>query len=534
MFPPFLVLASRLGRRFALRAVIFAAIANFALCEVAAVHSLTTNFYLAPTRAWELLVGSACAFIGEQPQDRKGTAAGWLGFASIVAAIFLFSDDIPFPSHFAAAPVIGTALILVYARPESGIGRVLALPPFVGVGLISYSFYLWHQPLFAFARLRSRDEPGMATMLSLAVFALVLAWATWRFIERPFRRHDYTRQQQRRAAVLFGCSLAVFGAVGTYGIATDSVRWRLRPNLDPAVVELAATRELRKLPSPTCPPGFGDDAVPCLILPPPPGGRTVALFGDSLAEASLPAFLAAARAERVGLVFGFASGCPPFPGIYVYDGNYRPERCGERAMEEMEAARRFRADTVFLVARWTLYNESAGISRFHYWLTREPAPSSPTLAQSREVFAEALPRTVTAYRAQNQQVVLVRQLPQFELDVGRFVERLRYSEVRAANLPALTFAAGRSRTEFDNLAARSNRVLDSQLSKGTRIIDLGAPFTRGDRYVWSDGRESWYFDFAHVSVAGALQLVPQLRGALKANPVGNAPDAATADVRPSP
>ena len=511
LFPPVFVLLMRLGRRRALIGLCVAALASFALCEVAAIRAPTANFFLAPTRAWELLVGSICAFFADQPQDSKRSAASWLGLGMILYAIFAFDDDVPFPSHFALLPVIGAALVLLFARTGGGAGRLLAMPPFVGIGLISYSVYLWHQPLLAFARLRDVHTPGLPLMVGLGLLSFPLAWLSWYFIERPFRVHRYTPALTRRAVALAVLALAVFGAVAMYGIATDSVRWRLQENRDPAILQLSATQKLRVLPGPTCPPGFGDDAAPCLILPPPPGGKTIGLFGDSLAEATLPGFLDAAREARVGLVFGFASGCPPFPGIYVYDGNYAPELCARRADEEIAAAQRFKVDTVYLVGRWTLYNEALDTSRYHYFLTREKAPNFPSIEESRAVFAEALPRTVALYRGMGTRVVLVRQLPQFDIDIARYVDGLRYAAATGAQLPALTQAHSKSRAEYEAFSARANAVLAAQQRQGVRVADLSAPFARDDRFVWSDGRTTWYYDFAHVSLAGAKLLAPSIR-----------------------
>jgi hypothetical protein len=78
-------------------------------------------------------------------------------------------------------------LILLYTRPGTLVHKLLVAKVFVGIGLISYSAYLWHQPLFAFARYRSDHEPGMALMLVLIAATLALAYLSWRFVEAPFR-----------------------------------------------------------------------------------------------------------------------------------------------------------------------------------------------------------------------------------------------------------------------------------------------------------------------------------------------------------
>jgi len=150
----------------------------------------TANFYLLPSRAWELLAGSLLAVFLLHRAPPRGPAAivgGYAGLALIVGSILLLDGNIAFPSQWTLLPVIGTVLVLLCGTAPGGVGRILGWRPLVGIGLVSYSAYLWHQPLFAFARLRFGEGVEPWVMGGLAALSLVLAWATWRFVERPFR-----------------------------------------------------------------------------------------------------------------------------------------------------------------------------------------------------------------------------------------------------------------------------------------------------------------------------------------------------------
>lgn len=107
---------------------------------------------------------------------------------AIAGSLALFREGTPHPSVYTLIPVVGTALVLVFAREGTIVARILSLKPMVGIGLISYSAYFWHQPLFAFAHHRWLTAPSLGLMLALSAMALLLAWATWRFVERPFRK----------------------------------------------------------------------------------------------------------------------------------------------------------------------------------------------------------------------------------------------------------------------------------------------------------------------------------------------------------
>ncbi|MEM9502329.1 MAG: acyltransferase [Cyanobacteria bacterium P01_E01_bin.43] len=148
----------------------------------------TSTFYLLHTRAWELGIGALGAFWEHKRRVKANNALSGLGLVLIVASIFLFSGHTQHPSYFTLIPVIGTLLVLLYAKEGTLVARLLSLKVLVGIGLISYSLYLWHQPLFSFARILSFEEPSTTLFLGLVLIAFALSYLMWRFVEQPFRR----------------------------------------------------------------------------------------------------------------------------------------------------------------------------------------------------------------------------------------------------------------------------------------------------------------------------------------------------------
>ena len=227
IFPVLLMLCWKFGLRRVTVIIASIAVVSLGLAEWGWRHDASANFYLLPSRAWELMAGAGCALYLGHNARLGGAAAQWLsltGLGLLILSIFWLDDSIPFPSLYAILPVLGTALIILFAHSGTWTGKLLSLPVFVGIGLISYSAYLWHQPMFAFARLYYAEEPALLIMLGLAVLAFVLAAISWRFVERPFRKRTNFSRTQIFLMALAG-SLA-FMLIAAIFVATDGLPGR--------------------------------------------------------------------------------------------------------------------------------------------------------------------------------------------------------------------------------------------------------------------------------------------------------------------
>jgi len=159
----------------------------------------SATFYLLPSRAWELLIGALLAIKGGRLPVSLLTreTTGWLGLLLVSLPLFLYSEDTRFPGLAALPPCLGAALIIYSSEStQSFVGRLLLFKPVVFVGLISYSLYLWHWPVFVFSHYLAGGQrwPFRAALL---VVSIVLAILSWRFIETPFRKRQVFHKRSR-------------------------------------------------------------------------------------------------------------------------------------------------------------------------------------------------------------------------------------------------------------------------------------------------------------------------------------------------
>lgn len=192
IFPFFLMLSWRFGKQWILTCLAIVFAMSLVVAEWGSHTKPTAAFYLLPTRAWELLTGAFAAFYLLKTRcttfkKSLSEPGGWAGIALILYAVFAYDPSTPFPGFHAIIPTVGALLVILFATHLTTAGKFIGNKIFVGIGLISYSAYLWHQPLFAFARHRSPIEPGHDIFVVLSIVNFILAYLSWRYIERPFR-----------------------------------------------------------------------------------------------------------------------------------------------------------------------------------------------------------------------------------------------------------------------------------------------------------------------------------------------------------
>lgn len=183
------------------------------------VHKPDPTFYLLPTRAWEMLIGSFAAFHVQTTQYPAQSATkvkqqilSLTGLGLILGAVFFFRHNTPSPSLYTLVPTLGTVLLILYAQNGTIVHALLSHRVIVGIGLVSYSAYLWHHPLFSFARIYSIEAPSLPIMAGLCVLTFILAVLSWRYVETPFRRStNFNRRFIFSASAVLSLAFVAFG-----------------------------------------------------------------------------------------------------------------------------------------------------------------------------------------------------------------------------------------------------------------------------------------------------------------------------------
>jgi peptidoglycan/LPS O-acetylase OafA/YrhL len=260
-------------------------------------------FYLLPFRAWELMLGAVAAVTWWTPNRRIAQAASWAGLLSIVYAMIYGADP--------WFPCLGVALIL-RLNADGDMIPPLIWRPMVWLGLISYSLYLWHWPLFSLTRYYLVGSPGPILSIALIGASTGLAALTWAFVEQPFRRG----MDRRRVFAFGGAALAGMLLLGIAMRITNGAPWRFPAEArEMASYEEThgaafhtAIRDGQCLLTPEQGPAAFDEAT-CLNNRGKP--KTILLWGDSFAAHYYPGLESAFQDDPVSILQATASSCPP-------------------------------------------------------------------------------------------------------------------------------------------------------------------------------------------------------------------------------
>lgn len=311
-------------------------------------------FQLAP-RAWELLAGALVALYLSRPSIPRLTRAAreWgsaVALVVVLASFFVFNE---IPSAWALnnlVPVVGVCLLLVLGQGEdmTVVARVLSVKALLFIGVISYSAYLWHQPLFAYVRYVGIRHDTEWMWMGLVVLALAIGYVSYRYIEQPFRHPDFL--SSRGALMCSAVALILMVLVSTFVIQMQGFPARL-----PHGIEWRSLGEKIEKIGDVCTmqPVVGYAGVEACRFGQKDGKRVFALYGDSHAQAIQYELNNQLLLQGFAGVWIKANGCHIVPAI-VENGDATQIPLCHSAFDELQRYLREQVDAVVIASRWTM------------------------------------------------------------------------------------------------------------------------------------------------------------------------------------
>jgi peptidoglycan/LPS O-acetylase OafA/YrhL len=460
-------------------------------------------FYLLPTRAWELMLGGLTA-IGNLPKPsnaRFASGASLVGVALIVAPMVFYTAATPFPGITALPPTIGTALIIWSGR-MGVVSQTLSRGPIVLLGRASYSIYLWHLPLIAFAAYLAGGEIPTELALFLCAASVGLGLASLVLIERPFRSY---REKRDQLAVLACIGMVVVALVSGLIVASRGLPGRLEPY--DAAIAAASDDKYRHHAECMTVDRFIVYPDHACHLGSPNTPATVLLWGDSHAMVTATALEQAALHRHASFLFAADADCPPGVGFDI-DPHFDPgltsqlsyRYCAEYNLRMLKLALTSpMLHTVVLSSRWTNWRIGALPNRAEAPADvrlRDASGTASSLAANRAKWERGFLTLIARLAAANKHVVIVGPIPEPNFDVPRQLHIERFGFVR----PSGPITEGQYR--------QRHRVILTFFSELQRMRNVSFiwPYDalcKEDRCPLVESGHPMFFDQDHLSVFGA-------------------------------
>jgi peptidoglycan/LPS O-acetylase OafA/YrhL len=487
VYPLILAVVWRYIPRYQTIALTACAAVSFALCVWGSYHAPAANYFLAPSRAWELLLGAAVA-TGGTISIKPRLANELLAAAALTTLAFVVYEHgptTPYPGLYAIAPCAASLILIQTSRQQSTlVGKFLSIRPLTYTGLISYSLYLWHYPVLVLFGYYNIQKVGLFGTGVLIACIYLLAITSWKFVEKPVRRRTFLKSNRSLLMTALVVNIVLLGT-GLVFWKSDGLpaRFPLEDRarggewlFDSAAITKCANLPFDKIAS-------GDL---CSFGPQDNDAVRVIVWGDSHAMALLPAYEKLANAHHVRLYFAIRSSCRPLVGVINRLWGERARiGCGGFNAAVVQAIRRLDPRLLILNAHWI--DADADLI------------SAPSIdgAAGESNFSRGLRETLRQTGSSHRSVCVVLDVPMFEFDVPNAVgvarkRGIKWDFLKLQRAEALEQYRG---PEGDIRALERRGVLRSADPK-----DL---LCRGDFCRFESDGNLLYWDGDHLSWAGA-------------------------------
>ena len=505
IFPLALLLLLRGGKSWLLIGLAVAAAVSFGIAEWGWRMRPVPNYYLLPSRGYELLFGAMIAvWFSEKPirlSQAQAALVSLLGLAAIVYAIVSFDRHTPFVSNYPLIPSLGAAALIVGLQTGTPFQKIFAARPLVAIGLISYSLYLWHFPIFTFARIRMMGEPDGLIMAALVGLSFASAWGSWAMIEKPIRNRSFASRRQ----------IFVGGALGSLLVVVIGMAGLLIPNRSSD--RLDQLHQVQKQ--------AGDQERKCigregqrfraneLCVYGDQANLDVAIWGDSHANALAAGLGGQLQERKRGLVEVTFNGCFPVLGIRYLARLTGCDEFNDAAFEYLINNNQIK--TVILHARWAAHMEGEGFDngRGGKDQVADLIIEGPGGERDRKaLFQRQLPETVKGLLDAGKRVVLLYSIPEMGWHVPERLMRQLWLEGDESDIKI-------ARTLIDDRIRSSDVLLDG-LPAYPDLVRVRPVEILCDTTICpgSDQGIPLYFDDDHLSKIGARRLANAIAGQL--------------------
>ena len=496
LFPIFLFLFWRFGKNRVFWLIVIMAAFSLMLSEWGARYKPSANFYLLPTRAWELFAGSMTAIVAKDRKFQRNDYLSIIGLIAIILPYFIYDSQDLLPGLLTLVPVAGVILVILFSKEGTYVAKFLSIKPLVFIGLISYSAYLIHQPLFAFSRLGTYLPLSHLQIISLIFITFILAYLSYKFVETPFRRGRISLKFTIIPLFVVLCAAAV-----PHGVYQDWLYSKEQVNFFESATQKTPDQNNCHLNSDIISQEdciFGESSA----------SPNVAVIGDSHARTFAYVLGESFQKQNKSLLFNGYAHCPPILGVshlgYQSNCNGYYEQAINKAINNEEL------DTIILVARWPIYYHGTYFKNPELGQEKGADPRvggvNETEVQRKDNYLKKLSETMAAMMDNGKKVIFVKAVPEVGVDVPNYYWKKKYIYGNSDEMSV--------RAEF---VEERSQFLDSLILSNIEnekfsLIDPTTVFCDEKSCMTELNGKPIYYDTNHLNLLGMRYLVTSIIG----------------------
>lgn len=470
--------------------IVVIAVFSFLLSIYGIFNAPAATFYLIPTRAWELMIGSILALnmIPKNNNSNINNFFALLGITMIILSIFTYDKSIVFPGYNALFPTIGAFLIIFSYHEKNIISKLLSIKPMVFIGLISYSLYLWHWPIIVFYKYYKGESLNYFETIVILLLSIIMAYLTSKYIENPFRNKNFiSRKKVFLFYILLSTSIIFIGLFINY---SKGMKVRIPENIKDKLIlnEKAKTdwdypyecdnyrKDINRI----------QDVNMCKIEN--SKDKKVFIWGDSHAEMYYTIFK---NEKKKDYIFATSGGCLPVRGFNRIESGYYCDNFNETIFNHIIKSN---YETVIISSRWDYIGNK---------LNHTKGKSKVAIKN----LYKKLENDIIKIKNSGKKVVIVLPLPRYKNSPPIIMQkRLWFKNSEKFEI---------ERDSEKIVKEIKNQLIDISVNTNSKIIDHEKILCKNDNCIYELNDVSIYKDSIHLTSQGAYLMKPYFMETLK-------------------
>lgn len=468
----------------------------------------SANFYLPFGRIWELLAGSLLAVVTSKKKinDKKSNDYfSFIGLSLILFSIFTYSENIQYPSIFTVLPVVGTVLLITFSTKDTLSYKILSFKPLVFFGLISFSLYLWHQPLLAFNRIHFGVSLSLYHKFIIILATFFLSVMSWKFVELPFRNKKIINDKKLIVSVL---STSFFLLIISSLILSSKIN-SVKKSLPDNILKTFQSENIKNcfdidyshLDNKNWFCEIGDQSKDISFV----------LIGDSHALSLKSVFDNAAKFKNKKGIFTGISGCPGLLGINSITSNTNKRNCNLLNKKLFKFVKEKEIKKIFLASRWTYYTVG-DLAKNNFNLISKEEDSLSNKNISKLATIHGIRKTLKEYQNFDVNIVFIHQVPEQVYDPKYVYQKSMNFKKKEVNKKKLLEYAINVNQHLDHQKfIRNNLNAIKREFSNLKQIDFDNIFCDSSKCLHGSKNASYYADKNHLSIIGAMKTLEEIK-----------------------